>query len=408
MANVAENLNALHKEVFNEGKVPNLIPDGCKLQKEIGFEKKDELGLKYVEAVRLAYPAGFTQALGDGTAGAYTLKDATSGTVKRAEVTAAQILLRDQLDYETCAKASEKGRKSFEAVSPFFYEGMTKAMRKRIEAQLFYGSMGIGVVQTYTGGDPSIVISIGEFAPGLWSGLEGTKIDIMDGSTSSVRGTVTISKVDTENRKLTLSATVTNTAQGDVVYFEGGYATEMSGVHKILANNTSLFGIDAATYSLWKSTSHSVGSAQLSYNAVKKGIAKAVGKGLDEDIMLFVSPGAWDDIGTDLASLRRTDRQEIKKLQIGAEMIEFYGQNGKVTLIPSIYVKNAYAYGICKPYWKRLGAADVTFGVPGMGHEMFAQIPDKAGVEARAFTHQAIFSDAPAKNILFTGIVNSV
>lgn len=406
MADVVENLNNLHKEVFANG-VPDLIPDGCKLQKVVGFDKKAEMGLKYVEAVRLAYPAGFTHALGDGTAGAFSLKEATSGAIGRAEVTAAQILLKDQMDYETAAKASGGGKKAFVEGTKFFYEGMQKATRKRLEAQLFHGSRGIGTVQTYTGGDPSIVITLAEFAPGIWSGLEGTKIDIMDGSTSTVRGTVSIVSVDIENRKITLSDTVLGTTSADVVYFEGGYGKEMAGVHKILANTTSLFNIDASTYSLWKSTSHAVGSTQLSYAAIKKGIAKAVGKGLDEDLMLFMNVKSWDDVASDLAALRRTEKSEIKKLQIGAEEIEFFGQNGKVTLVPSIYVKEGYAYGLCTPYWKRLGAADVTFGRPGFGGEMFFDIPGKAGIEARAYSHQCIFGEAPAKNILFTGIVNA-
>ncbi len=406
MADVVENLNNLHKEVFADG-VPDLIPASAKLQEKIKFNKKKEMGLKYVQPVRLALPGGFTHALGDGSAGAFTLNDATSGVVGRAEVTAAQILLKDQMDIETAAKASTAGAKAFKEGTKFFYEGMQKALRKRIESQLFHGGQGLGVLASYAAGTPSITLTAATWASGIWSGLEGTAIDIQAVNTSTVRGSVTIVGVDIETKTITLSATVTGAAAGDYVYFKGAFGKEMTGVHGILANTGSLFGISAATYSLWKATSHAAGSAALSFNAVKAAIAKAVAKGLDEDVCLFVSPTAWDNVMTDIAALRRTDKGDIKKVEIGAEEIVFHSQNGMTSIVPSIFVKEGFAYGLCAPYWERLGASDVTFGMPGFGGDMFRQIDGKAGVEARAYTHQCVFSSAPAKNFLITGIVNS-
>jgi hypothetical protein len=48
----------------------------------------------------------------------------------------------------------------------------------------------------------------------------------------------------------------------------------------------------------------------------------------------------------------------------------------------------------------------VTFGTPGFKDDMFRQIDGKAGIEARAYSHQCIYSSAPAKNFIITGIVN--
>jgi len=406
MADVVENLNALHKEIFAEGGVPDLIPNSAKLQQMIKFEKKSELGLKYVQAVRLAYPGGFTHALGDGTAGAFSLNDAKSGTVKRAEVTAAQIVLKDQMDLETAFKASSS-KKAFAEGSKFFYEGMSKAMRKRLETQLLYGAQGIGAVQTYTSGDPSIVISAATWASGIWAGLEGTELDVHSGSTSTVRGTVTIAGVDIDARKITLSGTVTGCTANDVVRFKGAYGNEMTGITGILSNSGSLFGIDASTYSLWKSTSYSAASAALSFNIVKKAVAAAVSKGLDEDAVLFVSPGAWDDLMGDMAATRRTDKGDVKKVDFGAEEIVFHSQNGQLKVIPSIFIKGGHAPGLVENSWKRLGAADVAYGIPGFSSEMFRLLDGKNGLEVRSYTHQCVYSEAPAKNFLITNIVNS-
>lgn len=406
MADVVEDLNTLHKEVFANG-VPDLVPNSAKLQKELKFQQKElELGLKYVQTVRLSYPGGFTHAKADGTAGAFSLNDSKAGTQKRAEVTGSQIVLRDQLSYEDAAKASRGGAKAFEPALSFFYAGLQKAMRKRIETELLYGGASIGKILTYTGGDPSIVITLADWAPGIWSGMEGSEIDVHSGATSTVRGSVTVAGVDIENRKITLSGTVTGAAADDLVYFKGAYGNEMSGVYSCLVNAGSLFGISAATYSLWKSTSHAVTGA-LSFGAIKKAVAKAVSKGLEEDVTLWVNPGGWDDLMTDIASLRRTDKAEVKKVEMGAEELVYHSQNGAIRVMPHSYVKQGHALGMCMPYWKRIGAADVTFNVPGSGDKVFFDLASKAGIEARCYTLQSIFAEAPAKNFIITGIVNS-
>lgn len=407
MADVVENLNALHKEVFADG-VPNLVPKYAKVQELVGFNKKKEMGLKYVQPVRLAYPAGFTHALGDGTAGAFSLNDATSGTVKRAEVTAAQILLKDQMDYETAAKASAGGSKSFKEATGFFYEGMQLAIRKRLETELLYGQAGLGVVESYEAtGDASVTISAPTWAAGIWAGLVGTTIDVHSANTSTVRGSVQITGVDVENRNLILSAAVTGCVAGDYLYFKGAYGAEMLGIYGILTT-ASKFGIDGALFDLWKTPSKAI-TAALTFNDVKSAVAKSVAKGLMEDVELLLNPVTWDNLLTDVSSLRRTDKSEIKKLEIGTEQLSYFTQSGKVSIHAHNMVKQGHAMGLVSPgqYWERLGASDVTFGTPGFNQDMFRQIDGKAGIEARAYSHQCIFTAAPAKSFIITGIVNS-
>lgn len=405
MADIVESLNVMHKEVYPNG-VPDLVPAIAKIQNEIKFDKQDLLGLQYVQPVRLALPGGFTSAKGDGTAGAFALNDAKAGTQGRAQVSASQILLKDQLSYEDAGKASG-GKASFAQGTKFFYEGMQKAMRKRIESMLLYGNVGIGVVSAYASGTPSITISLAEWAPMLWTGSEGTEIDIMSGTSATVRGTVTIVSVDPDTRIVTLSGTVTGAAAGDVVYFKGGYGTEMAGIHNIMTNTGSLFNINAATYQLWKSASLTVSGA-LSFNAVKKAVTKAVSKGLMEDIKLYVNHGAWDDVASDISSLRSLDKSEVKKVDVGAEEIVYHSQNGKIEIIAHPMVKQGYAYGLVAQNWKRIGSVDVSFGAPGFGGEPWFHLPTKAGVEARMYTNQAIFSEMPGTSFVISGIVNTV
>lgn len=404
MADVVESLNVLNKEVYPNG-VPDLIPAIAKVQDAIKFKKQDMLGSQYVQPVRLALPGGFTPALGDGTAGAFSLNDSKAGTQAKALITGSQLLLRDQMSYEDAAKAGG-GKQSFVEGTKFFYEGMQKSMRKRIEAMLLYGNVGIGTLSAYTSGTPSITITLAEWAPMLWTGCEGTEIDIMSGSSGTVRGSVTIVSVDPETRIVTISATVAGATANDVVYFKGGYGVEMSGIHKIVSNSGSLFNISAATYQLWKASNLAVTGA-LSFNAVKKAISKAVGKGLMEDVKLFVNHGGWDDIASDISSLRTLDKSEVKKVEIGAEEIIYHSQNGKVEIIAHPMVKQGYAYGMVSENWKRIGSADVAFGAPGFGGDPFFHLQTKAGIEARMYTSQAIFSEMPGTSFYVSGIVNT-
>lgn len=405
MADVAENLNNLHKEVYPNG-VPDLVPGVAKIQKDIPFSKEQMLGSKYVQPVRLALPGGFTSALGDGTAGAFSLNDAKGGTQGKAEVTGCQLVLRDQMPYEDAAKAV-KGKASFADGTKFFYEGMQKSTRKRLETMMLYGNVGIGKVSAYSSATPSITIALSDWSSVIWAGLEGTELNIMNGTTSTVRDTaVTIVSVDVDTRIVTLSGTVSGAAANDIIYFKGGYGTEMSGIHKIMANTGSLFGISATTYQLWKASNVAITGA-LSFNAVKKAISKAVGKGLMEDVKLYVNHGGWDDLASDISSLRTIDKSEIKKVDIGSEEIVYHSQNGKVEIVSHPMVKEGYAYGLAVGNWKRIGSADIAFGAPGFGGEPFFHLASKAGVEARLYTSQAIFSEMPATSFYISGIVNT-
>lgn len=407
MANVAENLNALHKTVYGQG-VPELVPQVAKIQREFAFESGKKLGDYYEQAVRLALPSGFTHEVSDGTAGVYTLNDAKAGTQSKAKIYAYQTVLRDQMAYDDAAKAASGGAQAYKQGTAFFFEGLQRGARKRIETNLLYGQVGVGEVQTYTSGDPSIVIKTAEWAPQIWSGMKGAEIDVMDASTSTVRATVTITAIDIENRKLTLSATASGCTAADKIYFKGSYAKEMNGIHKILSNTGSLFNIDAGTYDNWKAVSLANGSAALSFKSIKKAIARAAGKGLMDDIVLYVNPLGWDDVAEDILNLRTIQKNEVRRVEIGHEEIVYVSQNGNTRLVSHPMVKEGYAYGMCKPYWHRIGAADFDLGVPGIdGGNAWFHLDGKAGIEARGYTNQAIFSEMPGVSFMITGIVNT-
>jgi len=146
----------------------------------------------------------------------------------------------------------------------------------------------------------------------------------------------------------------------------------------------------------------------LTLKKIYDGVAKAVSKGLMEDVHVLVSPATYAVLANDQASLRRYDaKYSSKDAENGFEAVSFYGQNGKIEILSHPMVKEGEA--ICYPKGKaeRIGATDVTFQTPGTeGGEMFKHLPDSTGYECRLYSEQAIFLPCPAKSVLFTGITN--
>jgi hypothetical protein len=401
-----QDFSALNKAVFGDAP-PTLIPDVCFVQKDIDFEQGSKLGDFYEQPVRLALPSGFTRALGNGTAGGFTLNGARAGTQKKAKVYGTQIVLQEQVAYEDLAKAASQGQQAYKAAMGFMWEGMQLAMRKQLEIMCLYGNVGISKVGSYTSATPSITIGAADFAPQIWGGMEGALVEIMNGTSSTVRDTpVSIVSVDLDTRIVTLSGTVSGAAANDIVYFKGGYGKEMNGLAAMAANTGSLFEISATTYNNWKWATHSVGGA-MSFQALKKGLAKGVNKGLAYPINIYLSTGAVDDLIGDIHQLRTVTKEEVKRIELGADEVEynFCGVKAHVKAHPMI--KNGHGLGVVKQFAKRLGAMDFGFGMPGRPDgKVFFDLETAAAIEARAYTHQAIFSEMPGVNLEFTSITN--
>ncbi len=147
----------------------------------------------------------------------------------------------------------------------------------------------------------------------------------------------------------------------------------------------------------------------MSFTKLNLAAARAVEKGLEGKLTAMVNPRAWANMLSDQAALRRYDSSYSKsKLENGTEKLEFYSQNGTIEIMPSIYCKEGYAYLLSVDEWSRVGSSDMSFKRPGGGSEqVFKDLENAAGYELRLFTDQAVFTAAPARNVLIYGIVNS-
>lgn len=402
--NFGDTLNANFKVVYAD-RIENLVPEGVKLVDKISFSPRDrQLGQLYSQPVTLGHEHGITFA--GPTDDAFNLNAPISGVVREAQVRGNQMLLRSVLGYAAAARATGGGHRAFEDSTKYVVRNMMRSMAKKLEIQLLYGQMGYATVASVLG--TVITITTAEWAPGIWAGSENMPIEVRNSADTISRGFATVTQANMDDRTITVDSLPAGTVATDVIWHKGAHGNEMAGIHKILTNTGELFGINASTYNLFKGNELALTSDPLSFAAIQSGIARAVEKGLDSPVMVLVNPRSWSDLLTEQAALRQYDSSyRTSQSENGSEEITFYAQNGKAEIVPSIYVKEGYAYILCMDEWVRIGSTDITFKRPGMGDDFFRELNDSAGFELRAYSDQAVFSHAPGKNTLVSGIVNS-
>lgn len=398
-ANTLDNLNGLYKKVY-DGKLENLIPDGVKLLNAIKFVRKEKRpGADYNQSVILGMEHGVSFAEPDE--GAFALNPPISGTIKQATIKGYQMVLRSAMAFDTMFAADSSGERAFEESTKYIFQAMMDSMSKKLEIRLFYGQSGLASIQAPVGN--VLPISVGEWAPGIWGGAENMRIEIYS-SADVLRGDCKVVSVDFDNKTVTVDALPAGVVATDIIFEYGSKGKEMAGLHKIITNTGSLFGISAAQYSLWKGNSHPVGGT-LTFNKLAKGLAKPVAKGLQSDVTVYVNPAAWADLMTEQAGSRRFDvSYKSGSAQNGFESLEFYSQNGKMSIVASIFVKEGFAYAINHEQFLRVGSTDLTFKNPLSNEDFFHLLENNAGVGIRCYTNQALFCNKIGHQLVFTGI----
>lgn len=427
--NTISTLNGNFKEVYSD-KLENLTPKGIKFMKDIPFVPREQQpGNSFHQPVLLAHEQGFSYAAGTSstvTGDFGTLKDAVAGVTSDATVIGAQILLRSRMGYEAAARASSGGTRAFRRAVDIVVENMWESAKKRCEISTLYGQSGIGDIDDGESDNNSLVITKASYAPGIWMGMKGAVVRVYKANGSCIASDGSLGTVSAVVENADGTATVTLSGQvgyspaaGDVVYFEGTRAIadtsgsndhyDQLGIHGILTEaGTGNGTISAATYPLWKGTEHAAGASAttLTLGIINAALAKAVGKGLDEDVDCYVNPNVWNDLQADeITSRRFTSQPKRGSYQVGSEGLEYYSQSGKITIKSSIYVKRGFAYLLPTRLWKRVGATDLTFNLPDRGDEFFLHVNDAAAYELRCYSNQAVFTKAPAKSCVITNIL---
>lgn len=416
--NTTTTLEGIFKRVY-DNKVRYIYPNGVRVIKDIPFRGGDKRpGESYNAAITLVFENGFTYQ--PPAAGVEQLEEAAAGQTKRANVDGFGIILRSQVDYESIAKASTSGPRAFIQSTKHIVANMANSFRKRQEIEALYGQEGLGIVQATT--TTTMVISADEWAPGVWAGAEGAKIEVFSADLTTERtdtdGFFIISSVNFDTRTITVTLAEVISASvvaGDRIFWKNALIagpTQRSaiGIHAILTQTSgSLFGIDPSAFTLWLANQEDAGGAALTMDVVQAGVSRLVEKGGGEGrLCLYLSTKTWVDLIGDLAALRRYQKGDGNaKYEAGAEAITFWTQSGPVEIKPSIYVKGQFGYLLDLGGWSRIGAQDFAFGDPAE-RQVFHRLESQSGYDARAYANQGIFSDSVGHNTLISGITNSV
>jgi hypothetical protein len=420
-------LDGLFKVVYAD-EIVSLIPETAKLTKAIKFSEAERIGKAYHQPVALTYEHGYTYAAPG--AGAYALRGSVSMKMGEAQVDGYQATLTAQMDNETAAKALAGGAKAFAKATSVQVENVMESATKRLELDFLYGQVGIGVADSSVNTDTTttvIQLTTASWGTGIWLGMENAVLQFWkqsDGSlvSSGTDSKFSISSIDVANRKLTVTGTTTGISALDTalglgdcdIYFDTARASasswnQMAGLSKIITNTGTLFNINATTYNMWKGNTYDVGSAQLTFGKIMAGLAVAGGRGLAEDVTVYLNNRTWANVCNDMAALRRIDSSySVSEGKNGYKSITFYGETGVVTLEPYNCVKEGEAYALPLRRLKRIGAQDLSFNSLGInGGKIFYELQDANGFEYRLYVNQSIFSPTPAKLLKFTNIVNS-
>jgi hypothetical protein len=399
--NTITTLDGFFKTVYGDKHI-DAVPENLFLVKNIDFREAERIGRKFSVPVILSREHGVTYlASGDGV---QTLNDSIAAVSKNVEVDGSQIILRGQIDYEAAAKASSS-KAAFMNTTELLVQNLLESASNRLEIMFMYGGTGLATVSSLA--SQVITITAASWAVGIWAGMEGAVIDVYTSAGAVRQAGLVISSVDVDNRTLTVTGTTTGIVATDVIYFKGAKGKECLGLDSLLSNTGTQFGIDAAAYSLWKPNTYAVGGA-LTMAKVLSATAKAVGRGLREDVVCLVSPATWQNLNSADAALRSYDKSySSSKAENGFEAITYHGQNGRIDVMSHAMVKEGEGFIFPKKRLKRVGAADLSFKTPGRADEIFLHLPDKNAYELRIYGNQALFCEAPAKCVKLTGITNS-
>lgn len=412
--NTPTTLSSYLKEVYAD-QIITLVPEGVKFLDLVDFIEADkEPGGHYNQPVQLTQEFGFSVG-----SGAFALNAAVAHQSANAQLNGTSVLLRSQISYDAAARASTS-KKAFLKWSESKFIPMLSSFKKRLEILHLYGQQGLGKIATVAVANTvevTITFATGTWSPGIWAGSEGMTVDVYSALTAGTKrtagGLASVKSVDMPNKTIVISCTngtdATNVAINDHLFFYGHYGVEAAGFFQMTANTATIWNVNAAIYSLWKSTQYSSSSAAVTMAKLLTATGKTFEKGCDEKLTCLIPGQAYQNVNSDLAALRRLDGSFNKKKGTnGQESIEFYGVTGALELVPSLYLKEGQCAIFPATQCKRIGATDTTMTMPGQNaNELVLQVPDFAAYEMRLYTEQAFFCQRPAWCVEVNNIVST-
>jgi hypothetical protein len=423
--------SGLLKQVYSNGVV-DALPDNELISQLVGYQRFEKIGQSFTSAVNLSYGHSVT-AMGPNDQN-LSLGVPVIVPIQNATAVSYVFVYRDMISTTILQRAVSAGPQAFESAAAVAMERATKSFTKIQEEELNYGQKGIGqfVGATSYLNLSQVQITYAEFAPGIWVASKDMPIDIYTTAGVKVLSTTVTAMADITNRVLTL-ASVTGLVNGTTynIFRQGFYGLEAPGLHVILDNATSLFGIPSdGTYDLWAPNLYNVSasaSSPLVFSRVARGVALFRPKGLAKDLTLVVAEDTFVDaipdynttVDTNANPGARSSRvfmtgDDTYKLMHGTAELKFTINTTSVSIKSSPYQKNGYAPLIEADSLIRIGSSEKAFTIQELGgagtganSEYFRVLENLNAYEFRLSSDISLFTSERNRSMLFTGIVNN-
>jgi len=417
-------LNGDFKQAYQD-KIKDLVPNYAYILKNTSVEKgMKQLGDRFNAPVKVQSGQGYTYN-SDGTA--FALNSARALQMENALVPAFSLLRRDNISYTAISRSA--GKNSFGKAVDITLNDMTEGAGFRLECAYLHGQQGIGNTSSSANVSTTstvLQLTAASWATGIWASALNSQIQLFVVSSgalvsSGADSVFVVSACNFTSYTVTVTGTTTGITALDtaasaplVIYFNGA-ATNSSttwiegvGLMKIASNTGSLFSIDAASFPLWQGNTYDAGSAPLSFGKLQKAITLAGDKGLmGEKCTVLVPLTTFSDLLTEQAAARRYGDVKSKKMENGADSIEFYSPSGTMEIVPHPLVKRGQAVVYPTDSITRIGSSDLTFQLPGTSTDSYLQVPlgDFAGYQVRIWADNTLFAETPSHMVYISGIV---
>ncbi len=429
----------LFKKVY--GEQHDIVPDDQTLGNDIRWSDDKKVGEKFVEDIVLGAECGIS--LGGSGQEAFEISSAIAGNVRQTEVQPYVSVLPSILPFATISRSAGGGEKAFISATKFIVRNNLKSHNKFLEIFRLHGQApymlgytsyytgtyrgasftnGTGTVNgiTFTNGVNTagklILFNKGYFAAGIWVGMKGVKVKqvnssgvvVASGKLVSVNAKYGYIEVDfvpvapTAAPGVVTAAVTSGTIR--LCFDKMETSQEMIGVSKILTTSGTLFGVNNATFELFRGSYNSFENKKVTLDRTQGALADAVnGSGLEGDVNFYCNPRSWKTFAQTEAGLRVYDSSYKPSMaQNGFRDLEFYSQTGKITVKAHRMVMEGQAIVLKTDTWSRSGSAQLGFKVPGMeggDDSLIRPLENQAGYQFKSYADQYIFTYAPAQNV---------
>ena len=403
--------SGLFKTVYAD-KLVDKMPDNSYYSGEAQTMSPDKNpGGDYSVPMVVSAEQGDTKAA--STDAAFALNPAEAMEVKYASINGNQFVKRIAFAYSAITRS--KNRNAFISITKAGVKSGLKAAFNDLEYEMMWGKKGLGTVAST--GTNTFVVTLAEFAAGLWRDARGMSISFETAAGVYV-GSAKITSVALTTRTITVDSLPAGVAATNVVYKKAdglSGANSMMGIHTMINTSGVVFGLSNATYSILKPAGTFGCAGPLTFNKIALGLAQAEDNGLGDEIReidVVVNTKTFASLGNNLNELKSLDSSyKTDENVLGQEAISFYSGAGKVRIFSHKYMKEGYAF--CHPKAARsvqlIGSVPKpTFGIPGAkeGEEYLRTMENNAGCETRLYRDSAFFTEMPNTFLEFTGIVN--